>query len=931
MYRFFTFLFLSISGYYFSQTDSIFLKIKLTEDLEKMYIEQTTVVYNHTDKPLQTMGFHAWMNAYGRRLSPLSQRKLEDRNKNLYFSKKEERGWLKNISSSNNFSVKEDEFVSIDLENPLYPNEKTSFQFQYEVKVPKDFITRYGKNDKRILLKYFILQPVKFYTEEGKPEFVHYIDLETLPVKPTYYDLQFESSEDVIESNIKKIGEKHFKGKILEALVLLINPEHLYTYSINGTDIAVNYNLSEAQKPLMPSVFAQQLKFLQENYALETDKILITFKTKKLQNFTGVDDIKLTNKLFIRFFTQKEQIEMKMFQMLTYEALREHLNIDFEKNHWILHGLLVYMQINYIKTFYPELKLAGHLPEEFHIGGIKPLKWFFASDLNLTDRYKLAYLYVVKQNYEQDITTEYSKFSRINQTIISAFKTGIGFNYISDYLGNKKLNSILKGFLNQNYNTFVSANDFENYINERADKDLSWFFDQFLESSDKLNFSLKKFKQTDDSLKISIVNQTDFQGPFKLVGYKGDSIIRSQWYESKGHKALYNFPLGEYDKLVLNPGYTLAEFNYRDNYIYTTGFFKNSKKVKPKLYADIENPEYEQVFIVPELRFNNYDKVLLGAEFSNYAIFNKQFRYDISPSFSTGTGQITGSANLNYNFLPEKGLFRMISLNSGGSFFHYAENLSYFNLSNSIKFIFKKDPRAPTRNYLSASLQNIDKEPNPNDLEQNPESLHYNLLSFDYFYRNDALIHERRFRTQFELASLFSKLNIEYFHRWEFARNRKLTLRLFSSYMFKNHAQTDYFDTSISRIADYSFDYNLLARSDDSGFLSQQYVMAEGGFISGLNSKTNQFITSFHTEFPIFKYLLLFGDAGVYKNRGLSAKFIYDSGVKLRLIPDFFELYFPIQSSLGFEPKLDSYGKRIRFTFNLNLSALVRYFERGWY
>ena len=60
-------------------------------------------------------------------------------------------------------------------------------------------------------------------------------------------------------------------------------------------------------------------------------------------------------------------------------------------------------------------------------------------------------------------------------------------------------------------------------------------------------------------------------------------------------------------------------------------------------------------------------------------------------------------------------------------------------------------------------------------------------------------------------------------------------------------------------------------------------------------------------------------------------KFIYDTGIKLNIIPEFLEFYLPVQSTLGFEPAKDSYLSHIRFTFNFNLSAVINHFRKGWY
>ena len=41
----------------------------------------------------------------------------------------------------------------------------------------------------------------------------------------------------------------------------------------------------------------------------------------------------------------------------------------------------------------------------------------------------------------------------------------------------------------------------------------------------------------------------------------------------------------------------------------------------------------------------------------------------------------------------------------------------------------------------------------------------------------------------------------------------------------------------------------------------------------------------------------LYADAGIYKNKYHNPKFIWDSGIKLKVIPDFLEIYFPVPVS----------------------------------
>ena len=103
--------------------------------------------------------------------------------------------------------------------------------------------------------------------------------------------------------------------------------------------------------------------------------------------------------------------------------------------------------------------------------------------------------------------------------------------------------------------------------------------------------------------------------------------------------------------------------------------------------------------------------------------------------------------------------------------------------------------------------------------------------------------------------------------------------------------------------------------------------MAEGGFKSKFNVKANEFMLTLNLEYPLVKFLDIYTDFGTYKNENLPSKFIYDSGLRLNIVPEFVELYFPIQSTLGFEPSLPKYHERIRFLLNLDLNRIRGYWK----
>ena len=84
-----------------------------------------------------------------------------------------------------------------------------------------------------------------------------------------------------------------------------------------------------------------------------------------------------------------------------------------------------------------------------------------------------------------------------------------------------------------------------------------------------------------------------------------------------------------------------------------------------------------------------------------------------------------------------------------------------------------------------------------------------------------------------------------------------------------------------------------------------------------------------NTGTTLWKYILAYGDVGVLKNNG-NTEFVYDSGIHVNLVPDYFELYFPVYSNLGWEVGQPHYADKIRFKITLTPKILIGLFTRKW-
>jgi len=921
-----------------AQKDSISIKAKLSQDNKILEVSQEIVYHNHSDKDLNTIKLLNWISAYNKRETSLVYRKLEDRNNSLHFAKQNELGKVLELNIKNSQDQKipvnniSDENLYINLSKSLAPGKSVTLQLYYKIQLPNKKFTGYGTSAQDAALKYFFIVPDHFDPENNHSR--DYLDTEESVNFNTYWSVDFETSgNSFVQSNLQQIQTNSFKGYSDSDPEFIISKNSFPTITINSddikTEIKFGYHITPQEIQNLEFYLPLQLRFIKDRLGSIPERMFISEKFKAKEDFFGNNDIRFW-KFRFKLFSDAENTDLDYFGIISKKILDESIITDKEDNHWFKNGLKSYLEIQYLKKFYNDKKLLGSLPET-NILGLKPLKWFHASRVKLLDRYGLAYQYIMSQNLDQKIDEPFSRLSNFNDMAISSFETGTLFSYSADEMGEEKFNNLLKSYIAENTDKQMTPEDFLNRLN-KEDASTS-YLNGFLRQKNRINFKLKNFRIKNDSLNIKIVKNTDKAIPVKLETETKEGAKTSYWIETDANEKLKTVSLPSEDvyKITLNNGYIFPESNYRDNFLYTKGLFSNAKKIRFKLIKDIPNPEFNEIYLNPRIRFSNtYDKFLIGMNFKNQSLFDQKFLYSLTPYYSTGTQKMTGSGAVSYSFLPAESIIQRLMFGVSGSYFHYDYDLSYQKTSLAASISFRKNPRSTVSRGLSFTYSYFERDLSQKMILANDYGK-YNIWTAGYGYSDNQMIHEKSFSLSTQGMEDYNKITAEGFYRWEFAPRQKLSLRLFAGYFARNETRNNTFDYGISRVSDYSFSYNLLGQSATSGVLSQQYVLADGGFKSFIPGTANQWITSFNVDSSVWKIFHVYADAGLYKNKNNPTQFIWDSGVKVRVIPDFLEIFLPVQSSLGFEPGFKDYGKRIRYTLVLNLSTIINAARRGWY
>lgn len=920
-----------------AQQDSIYINAELRANERQITVNQEITYTNSTDSDIDTIKLLNWTAAYKNYSTPLVKRKLEDRKTDLHFAKSQELGNVEKLqiriddqaaSEHHGFS----ENIFIPLSRSLKAGEKVKISLQYLINLPLPKFTGYGSDGKKWMLKYFFIVPDRFENENHRERF--FIDIEENQSPGIYWKVNLNIPANYYsQSNLKEIQPNYFEGSLNSDPEFLIS-ENLFSKistEVDGqkTDIDFGYHLTETEKQNLEFYLPLQLNFIKSKTGFLPGKIFVTEKFRYNENFTGLDDLKFW-KIKYQLFSDAEKTDLHYFSILSKKIVEQSTIFEKSKDHWLTNGLKTYLEKQYIDRYYKDKKLLGALPEQINIFGFKPLKFFYASDLKLAERYGLTYQYIMTQNLDQKIGEPFENLSNFNANAISHFEMGNLFAFIAEKMGNARFDEFIRNYLSENSHKHINQNDFLDQLSLVSGYS-SDFIDPFIQHKNRVNFNLKRYTKAGDEFQVKISKNTSLNIPFKIETESAGGEVKEFWFDTEDstHPEIYVIPQSNAEKIVVNSEYIFPENNFRDNYLYTKGLFANTKKIKFKLFKDIPNPEFNEIYLNPRVNFNAYDRILVGLNFKNTSLFERKFNYSFTPYFSSGTGKLTGSGGVAYSFQPADSFYRSLDVGVSGSYFHYDYDLTYRKFSAYASFNFTKNPRTDIGRSLGLSYNFFDKDVNP--LMAQSEYAKYNLWNLGYGYADRRVIHEKSFSTNLQWMEDFQKVSAEAFYRWEFAPDQKISFRFFGGYFITNKTKNDLFDYGISRVSNYAFSYGLLGQSATSGILSQQLILAEGGFKSYVGNTANQWITAVNVDSHIWRWFNVYADAGLYKNKSLDPKFIWDSGVKVKVIPDFLEVYFPIQSSLGFEPSFKDYGSRIRFTLVLNFGAITNYFRRGWF
>ena len=893
----------------------------LNIDEKTIEVSQIMKFKNTSTNILNEIFLEDWSNSYINNETKLAKRISDEYSRSFSFAKKRQRGFTVINELKSNSKVTwsryqgQSDLIRVKLEEPIKINESISIELKYTIKLPDSKFTGFGYDDKNFYLKNWIIVFSNIYQDEWLNQ--SNLNLDDQSLKESTYNLNFSYQGNYnLNSNLNK-GEISIRKdiKTVELFGSGINNVRLNLVveddfrSIQNEDIEIETDIFRTSDPLEAEIKFNRVSKFVSNYFDDTDKfkLLIPKSDYESNPFYGLNQLPS----FISPFSDQFLEEIVFLKSFVKNYLNLKINLNKRDSHWLYNGLEIFLINKYISEFYPEVKFLGRL-SRFGL-----IKNYEISKINFNDLFLNYSEYVQRLNLHQLDDQSSESLTRINEEIASPYHSGIGLIYIESIIGDIEFKKLIK-----NVSVINSRNELNNLFINYPKTDLKWFIDDYLGNRQSIDLKIKKI----DIGSFSVSEKNDIELPYSVGLLKNDSIIYSEIFNKTGKIEL---PKIDFDYVAVNPIIKLPEFNRSNNWVYGKSR-SNLKPLKLKFVGDLENPKYRTIYYRPEVTYNLYDGLSPGINLINRGIKNRPLSFEIFTQYASKEKTLVGSMNFRYQLNNEIKNNYSTLFNLYYNTNHYNENLRYQVFSPSIQINFRdnKNLRSKIRKSISLSMFSVDKE---NNIENKNSLDKYSIFNLGYYYSDIGIIKYLKTSVNTEFSNNFGKINLVFDYRKLFNSNRQFQARIYLGKFFWNDDQFDNFKYNLGRSGGYLFLDNYLGRSERTGLLSQQFIMAGGGFKSFFDDPTtNNFMLTSNLNIGIWKWVEGYLDLGMLKNKDSDSRYFYGTGLRLNLLPDFFELYFPVSSSNGFELNDFRYYNKIRFIVSYNLESLGKLFSRRW-
>lgn len=924
---------------YFQQKADYTIHVKLDDNNHSLHGTFKLEYHNNSPDTLNEIYFHLYPNAYKNQNTALAKQLERTGEGAFYYSKESERGYIDSLA----FEVNGDDallrehpdhidIAILELNKPLFPGESIIIGSPFYVKIPGIF-SRLGHFNNAYYITQWYPKPA-VYDNEGWHAFP-YLNLGEFYSEYGDYEVSIElpSNYRVAASGLlQNQDEREWLIKLPDTdsltfpksdstfKTLLYKGENIHDFAwFADKRFCVRQETYQKDKEIwaffLPGnqrSWEKVPKYIKQTLDFYSDEIgeLPYPSVSAVQGHPGIGGgMEYPGVTLISNNFNGRILENIVMHEVGHNWFYGVLGFNERNFPWLDEGLNSFYEHLYMNQYYPELRTKDMF---------NPLGKDSYSEAPYHGNAELTYKFTQSLGIDQAVNLSSEEYNMLNYGSIIYKKTVSIFYYLRYYLGEEEFKLIMHSFYDEWKNKHPGPEDFREHFKNESGKDLSWFFDGLVGTTQGVDYKICESKG--DS--ITIKNKGKIPGPL-FLSHQGREYTIDGF---NGKKTIQIDDLQKGDRIEIDPKFKMLEDN-RNNNLFKNKSFSHSKPVKLKFFGGIDDFKAYELYYVPVPAFNAVDGFMPGLLLYNNLLPVKKLEYRIMPLYGVRSNSLTGTANIHYRkHFKESKWLRTTGIEASAKQFSILKDLQYQKFKGSFYMDFKLKAHHQKLQFSTHFITTSTNSNSPLHFQQAIISMEDWSEAYPFNIYAKAERGPAHYKIELE-----GKLHIGYNEK------KGLDIRLFAGTMnyFNTTAQylANFRLSGNSNISDYLFDMNSVNRSvymsDYEVLGARQFVPDQGGFSLYTPAQSTQMLSLGLNSGTPLPMIHLYANFGIIPelfeaNNFYETKLLYDTGIELQIIKDVLEIYFPINASnklteINENLYSENYFQKIRFRLSLDL------------
>lgn len=595
----------------------------------------------------------------------------------------------------------------------------------------------------------------------------------------------------------------------------------------------------------------------------------------------------------------------------------------------------------------------------------------YAAEDRFADGLSIVYANSLTRNTDQAINLHSADYTSSNYGGIIYGKGAYVFSLLQQFLGDSVFDGAMQNFYEEWKFKHPLPGDFEASIKAYTGKDLDWFFTDLMTTTKNYDYKLSRIRYKNvpheelenhpNNYQVLVKNTGKVAAPFQLMTLdENGEKLKSRWDSGFVGKKWVTLPgterydtllnpslkrkegkrmvkrMDKVDQVAVNLDNPLNELNIHNNRIRAKGLFKKTEKFALGGANHLDRRTTPS--LTPLVNYNYYDNWMIGGSLNNLAHWERRFHYYAVGFYSGSLQPIKYELYARQMFALNTKFANRLDLYAKTASFGYEPGIgglrsSYQKLNGGISMYLKNKKKPNSREFKKIDLTYnqlfdvLDK--NSNDAASIPSTAYASIIRAYYSYKSNKKLNPLEYQITFEqlstpnTISFLSTSNQKIFGEitkvFHFSKMKNyLKTRFFTGFILGNTFPSAYsYSTGGNNgLTDYSYDRNLLARSEGFNSIPQGVLGARvlvphfSGmripvWIPSLGS-----VQSVNLEYNIKKKLPfnVYLDMSYSSNPSFAANFNYVAGINFVLIKNYVEFSLPLVYSRDFANQMDFTG-----------------------